>query len=147
MEKQFVTTGIVVNRERTKTLIVYHKKLNVWLHPGGHLEKNETPDEAVVREVQEETGLDATFFKEEDFALPKDLDGKRLPTPCAVIHETIPAYKDQPQHIHIDFIYYMEADDALPLTTNEQARWISKSELRDINMFPNNKELCLRVMI
>lgn len=40
-----------------KILLVKHKKLGIWLAPGGHLELNELPHEAAVREVKEETGL------------------------------------------------------------------------------------------
>lgn len=48
----------------SRILLVFHKKLKIWLPPGGHIEKDsnsrfaETPDEAVIREVKEETGLD-----------------------------------------------------------------------------------------
>lgn len=45
-----------------KLLLVHHKKLDKWLAPGGHIESNETPDQAVRREVKEETGLDLKFF-------------------------------------------------------------------------------------
>src|SRR5215217_484082 len=38
-------------------LLHYHRKLGKWLPPGGHIEENELPDEAAVREVWEETGL------------------------------------------------------------------------------------------
>ena len=141
-----MVNGIILNKERTKTLIIYHKKFEMWLHPGGHVEQNESPDEAVIREVEEEVGITATFFKEEKFTLPADPHGKRLPTPCAVIEEVIQKYKDQPEHIHIDFFYYLEGDDSLPLGGVEQARWVSQAELRDIEMFTTNKALCLRVM-
>lgn len=40
-----------------KVLLVKHQKLKQWLGPGGHLEENELPHEAAVREFLEETGL------------------------------------------------------------------------------------------
>jgi 8-oxo-dGTP pyrophosphatase MutT (NUDIX family) len=40
-----------------KVLLVKHKKLGIWLCPGGHLEANELPHVAAEREVFEETGL------------------------------------------------------------------------------------------
>ena len=41
----------------SKVLLHLHKKLGMWLPPGGHIEEDELPDEAAVREVLEETGL------------------------------------------------------------------------------------------
>lgn len=40
-----------------KVLLVLHKKLNIWLAPGGHLEAGELPHQAAEREVWEETGV------------------------------------------------------------------------------------------
>jgi 8-oxo-dGTP pyrophosphatase MutT (NUDIX family) len=40
-----------------KVLLHLHRKLGMWLPPGGHIEKNELPNEAAVREVLEETGI------------------------------------------------------------------------------------------
>ena len=41
-----------------KVLLVHNKKLDLWLPVGGHIEKDETPDDALLREVKEETGLE-----------------------------------------------------------------------------------------
>jgi 8-oxo-dGTP pyrophosphatase MutT (NUDIX family) len=38
-------------------LLHFHKKLHLWLQPGGHIEENESPSDAARREVYEETGL------------------------------------------------------------------------------------------
>lgn len=55
--------------DNDKILMIYrNKKENdinhgKYLGIGGHVEKNETPDEAVIREVKEETNLDLIKFK------------------------------------------------------------------------------------
>ena len=40
-----------------KVLLHLHRKLGMWLPPGGHIERNELPDDTAVREVLEETGV------------------------------------------------------------------------------------------
>src|SRR5690606_18869145 len=42
---------------RGRVLLHRHRKLGLWLPPGGHVEPGELPDEAAVREVLEETGV------------------------------------------------------------------------------------------
>jgi ADP-ribose pyrophosphatase YjhB (NUDIX family) len=42
--------------------MIYHKKLQVWLPPGGHMEENEIPDDAVLHEIYEETGIKAEIL-------------------------------------------------------------------------------------
>jgi ADP-ribose pyrophosphatase YjhB (NUDIX family) len=45
-----------------ETLLVLHDKLERWLPPGGHIEENETPDEAVRREIREELDMKVEPF-------------------------------------------------------------------------------------
>ena len=55
MEKRkidLVVTGYIFD-ENGRQLLIHHNKLNMWLPPGGHIEANETPDEALVREIKE----------------------------------------------------------------------------------------------
>jgi 8-oxo-dGTP diphosphatase len=49
--------GIVFNTDKTKVLLVKRKDISVWVLPGGGIESGETDEEAVVREIQEETGF------------------------------------------------------------------------------------------
>jgi 8-oxo-dGTP pyrophosphatase MutT (NUDIX family) len=58
-----------------KVLLHFHRKLEMWLPPGGHIERDELPDQAAVREVLEETGLRVELVgeKREDIADPVQL--------------------------------------------------------------------------
>lgn len=51
-----VTASAVVVGSRG-TVLHRHKRLGLWLQPGGHIDAGETPEDAVLREVREETGL------------------------------------------------------------------------------------------
>ena len=67
-----ITTAWAIIIENKKILLVKRlsdKKLfpNAWSFPGGKLEEWETLDEAVVREVKEETWLDLLFFEQYSF--------------------------------------------------------------------------------
>jgi 8-oxo-dGTP pyrophosphatase MutT (NUDIX family) len=45
-----------------KTLFVHHRKLDMWLPVGGHIDPNETFDDAIKREIKEETNLDVELM-------------------------------------------------------------------------------------
>jgi len=61
IQNHFTATGIVFNSEK-KILMIHHNKLQVWLPPGGHIDENELPDDAVLREILEETGVKAKII-------------------------------------------------------------------------------------
>ena len=46
--RHFCASAYIVNPENKKVLLVKHKKYNKWLQPGGHIEDNETPEEAAL---------------------------------------------------------------------------------------------------
>jgi 8-oxo-dGTP pyrophosphatase MutT (NUDIX family) len=101
MKRDLCVTTYIVDNE--KVLLLFHKKLQKWLPPGGHIDPNETPQEAAVREAKEETGLDIeliSFQKELNFDY---FNANVLACPFACLRENIPAYKEEPAHEHIDF--------------------------------------------
>ncbi len=104
-----------------KVLLIHHKKLNSWLPPGGHIEKNETPDEAVGREFKEELGLEVEILNRNDI-----LHGGKIVKQLAV-----PFYvnvHNVGDHDHCCFFY-------LCVPKSQKRIMINKSELKDFNWF------------
>jgi 8-oxo-dGTP diphosphatase len=57
-----LTYSVIAAKYGIGWLYVRHQKRKTWEIPGGHIEKDETPDEAASRELMEETGaLDFTI--------------------------------------------------------------------------------------
>src|SRR6267154_1476348 len=58
VRSHYVATGYIYDRKNKHFLLIEHKKLGVWLAPGGHLEEGEEPHQGALREVREEIGLE-----------------------------------------------------------------------------------------
>ncbi|MET0457969.1 MAG: NUDIX domain-containing protein [Ilumatobacteraceae bacterium] len=83
--------GIVLHR---------HKRLGIWVQPGGHIDAGELPWDAAVREAVEETGLPARL------ADPGHGDGHEL--------AHVDVHPGPRGHTHLDLRYLLEAGDADP---------------------------------
>lgn len=57
-------SAIVVNDAGSKVALHLHKRLGMWLQPGGHIEVGELPVDAALREAHEETGLPVRHQRE-----------------------------------------------------------------------------------
>lgn len=106
-----------------RVLLHRHRKLAMWLPPGGHIEKNELPDDAAVREVLEETGLkvDLVGEKREDVE-----DPVQLRRPAGVQLENI-----GPGHQHIDLIYFARPADTTDIGdefSSEKVGWYAPKD-------------------
>jgi len=111
-----------------KVLMVHHKKLDHWLPVGGHIELDEDPEQAAVREAKEESGLDIELIgTKPSFDCPGT---KFLISPAYLdIHDIPP--KD---HKHIGLVYFARAKtDAITLATEEHhaIRWFTPEDLID----------------
>lgn len=58
LERQYCASAYTIDFENKKVLLMFNKKLNKWLQPGGHIEGKELPEETAIREAFEETGVE-----------------------------------------------------------------------------------------
>lgn len=137
VEKHFTATA-VVHRDNGDVLLVYHKKLQCWLCPGGHIDDNETPDEAVLREIHEETGLEATLLATEACWVREDDHARCLARPLCILEEYIPDGQGK-IHAHIDLVYRALAN-GVPVQNeqeNEQVRFFTPEEIEALALYEN----------
>ncbi len=143
--RHFTATAFVLN-ERSEVLLIRHRKLNSWLPPGGHVEENELPHEAALREVYEETGVRAEILPNAE-CYEADHPGARvMPNPYCVILEDISGNAD---HFHIDLIYKARAlggDVRGDERETTGAGWFSLGEVESLDMFHNARETAKRVI-
>jgi len=132
----FVTTAYIVKDEAV--LLVFHRGLQKWLAPGGHVRPGETPDDCIYREVVEETGLNIRLMDGDGNRRSYPGDGVTLlARPIAVQLETITAETQ-----HVDFVYAAVAlkEDHVVLSTRElhNAQWFSSAALSSDQTIPTN---------
>lgn len=111
----------VVNRRRTRTLLVHHARLDRWLQPGGHCDGEADVLAVARRETLEETGLVAAPVSAAIF----DVDA----------HE-IPARPQEPAHVHYDIRFLLEADDGAEVVVSPEShdvRWVALEEVGVLN--------------
>ena len=112
----------VVNHDRTKVLMVYHKIYDSWSWTGGHADGEENLLAVALREVTEETGVSSvTPVSDDIFSLEiLTVDG----------HEKHGSYV--PSHLHMNVTYLLEADEEEPLTVcedeNKGVAWFGLDE-------------------
>ena len=123
----FSSSAFVVNKEKTKMLVVYHIINDGWIYPGGHADGEEDLLSVAVREVEEETGLKAKVLDENIYSIQS-----------APVKGHIKNGKYVSAHLHLDVVYLMEADDKIPLVYKDDeskgVKWVSFEDATDENM-------------
>jgi 8-oxo-dGTP diphosphatase len=154
------------NSERTHILLLFHRKLQAWLPPGGHMD-NDLPQDAVVREVFEETGIDElSFINLDSGKLQIDSEDQQqlnidevinpvnlqIARPFAVVQENIPASRKEGEHIHIDCVYVGQIKNSntkvtINLRESEDKQWFPLiiDEIANLETFPNIKAILRRL--
>jgi len=158
VRKHFTATAFIVD-SRKRTLLLWHKRLKRWMPPGGHIDENETPEDAAMRECKEETGLDVVIVGDEleDLFHTCPEEGRMLKKPIAMLLENIPACPErgEPEHLHMDFLFLAQPIDEsqvlqLAEEESEEMRWFTREDVASLNttseIFGNVQAYILRTL-
>lgn len=121
----FTSSAFVVNKEKTKVLMIYHNIYNSWGWVGGHADGETDLLSVAIREVEEETGV-------------KNV--KVLSDICSI--DTLPVLghvkkgKYVPAHVHLSVVYLLEADESEDIRIREEENsgvsWIEIGKVIDM---------------
>jgi 8-oxo-dGTP pyrophosphatase MutT (NUDIX family) len=119
----------VYPRFQGEALLILHRRLGVWLPPGGECLPGETPLEAAVRELSEETGLVGRFPR------TSAIDG----TPPGFI-----GYEEHPagsKGQHLNFVFVTDVDTRAIRPNEEFTEWRWVKNMQGLHAPPNVGQL------
>jgi len=128
-EKIDFTVSVFIVKDQ-QVLFIFHKQLNRWLPIGGHIELDENPEEAAIREAKEESGLEV------------ELVGERPPLnqEKGFIPLLNPGYLDihliKEPHWHIGMVYFARVKSGEVKLNSEEhkdIRWLRAADMKDAN--------------
>ena len=122
-----------------KVLLRMHDKLKIWLGPGGHVELDEDPVQAALRETKEEVGLDVELVGGPVIGTDK---GHLLP-PVALHRHFVTK-----THEHVSFIYFATStnDNIVPQQESDRSdecRWCSMKDLEKMKLLQETRECAI----
>ena len=122
----FTSSAFVLNKERTKILMVYHKIYNSWAWPGGHSDGDSNLLNVAMKEAKEETGIKNVIpiFKNIYSIEIISVNG----------HEKREKYKSS--HVQLNVTYLLEADENEKIHIKEDensgVKWVPIDNILDL---------------
>ena len=123
----FTVAIFVVQAE--KILLIHHRKLNKWLPLGGHIELDEDPEQAALREAKEESGFDVELLGERPLTTSPG-------TRALIAPRFLDIHRINDTHEHIGMIYWARPKGGeVTLATEEHhdIRWCSRADLETLS--------------
>ena len=114
-------SGLVVCDD--KVLLIFHPYIKRWFQPGGHVDEGESPIEAAIREVYEETGYLCEL--DSDNQDPIDIDIHEIPENLK---------KGEGAHIHIDLLYRLKVLRQEQSVEEIKFKWFSFGEVESLRI-------------
>ncbi len=122
--------------------LIEHPRLRHTTLPGGHVEGDETPAEAAVREAEEETGLVVRLVGSPTVPLPPAYAQRQVPHPWWVLELVVRSDNQLGEpHVHVDHQYLAVAEDPVPHRPGEHPfGWYRADQLDALPMFDGTRD-------
>lgn len=126
--------------------LIEHPRLGRWMVPGGHVEHDETPYEAALREVQEETGFtNLNLLAAPGPGFPPGFPSTHTPVPLPWWITEVEVGPDNhlgEPHVHVDHQYVATVTHPTPATSGEHPfAWYTENQIAELPMFEDSKML------
>jgi 8-oxo-dGTP pyrophosphatase MutT (NUDIX family) len=118
----FTGSAWVVSADGERALLMHHRKLDIWVQPGGHADGDGDLASVALREAQEETGLRGLRIEGSIFDLDRHL---------------IPPRGNDPAHFHYDVRFVVRADGGEGFVVNEESHALEWRPVRAIAEDPH----------
>lgn len=122
----FTASAFVLNKDKTKFLLMHHRKLNQWFQPGGHADGNSDLLKVAIKETLEESGISNILAINEDIY---DID----------VH-LIPANSTQVAHYHYDVRFLLQSNNDT-LIKNEESNALAWVPLNSYEKYSINNSV------
>lgn len=121
----FTASSWVVNKEKTKVLMIYHNIYKSWAWTGGHADGEANLLDTAIRELKEETGVENV----------KILDDDIFSLEIICVNGHVKKGKYVASHVHLNLTYLLEVDEkeALKIKEDENSdvKWINIKDLKE----------------
>ena len=122
----FTASSWVVNKERTKVLMIYHNIYNSWAWTGGHADGETNLLGTAIRELKEETGIKNV----------KILDDNIFSLEIICVNGHVKRGKYVGSHVHLNVTYLLEADENEVLKIKEDensgVKWVNIEDIEKV---------------
>ncbi len=119
----FTASSWVLNKEKTKVLMIYHNIYQSWAWTGGHADGESDLLQTAIRELKEETGVQNV----------KILDDNIFSLEVICVNGHVKKGKYVSSHVHLNLTYLLEVDENEKLQIkedeNSNVRWIPIEEI------------------
>ena len=126
----FTSSAFVLNRERTKILMAYHKIYDSWAWVGGHSDGDSDLLYVAMKEAKEETGIKKVV------PISKDIYSLELINVNG--HEKREKYVGS--HVHLNVTYLLEADENEEIHIKEYensgVKWVPIDKILEVSSEP-----------
>lgn len=128
--------------------LIEHPIRHLLLPPGGHVELDENTQQAALREVAEESGLEVDLLQPPGLGMPSSFPVTLVDRPWWICEHQIPYdNKLAAPHVHVDHVYVAVARSPQPVTPPAHPfAWYPPAAWPELNMAEDTRQLAHAIL-